>query len=258
MPRPTLLLFVAALASGAPPAVAAEPPAVSIAAASNLIYALDTINAAFRRAAPGIAVTTASGASGSVFAQITHGAPFDVFLSADLDYPRQIVAQHLGPAATLRTFASGRLVVWTMRTDLDLGDLAAVVRRPAVRKIAIAQPQTAPYGRAAEAVLVKVGAWPEAQAKIVIGENITQTAQFIATGNADVGFVALSLVRSPRLRQEGTWREVPAALHAGVPLDHGVVLTHRGAANPSARRYLDFLSSETARAILRDYGYGVP
>ncbi len=257
-PRRTLLLCAAALFAGGLRPAARADPGVSVAAAANLIYALDALNAEFRRATPGVEVTSASGASGSLFAQITHGAPFDVFLSADTDYPQRLVAAHYGDAASLRTFATGRLVVWTTRAELDLGDLAAVVRDPTVRKIALAQPQTAPYGRAAQAALEKLGAWRDAQPKIVIGENVTQTAQFIATGNADVGFVALSLVRSPRLRREGQWREVPSALYAAVPLELGAVLTIRGAANPSARRYLEFLSSAAARKILQEYGYDLP
>src|SRR5581483_11730760 len=175
------------------------------------------------------------------FAQLKNGAPFDVFLSADTEYPRQIVAAGLGDAATQRTFATGRLVFWTTRADLELARLADAVRVPRVKKIALAQPKTAPYGRAAQAALEQLGVWRDVEAKIVIGENIAQTAQFIETGNADAGFVALSLVASPRLAPRGRWIEVPPALYARVPLDHALVLTTRGAQNPAARRYVEFL-----------------
>jgi molybdate transport system substrate-binding protein len=231
---------------------------VSIAAASNLVFTLESLNAEFKRTAPGIEITATTGASGSLFAQIKNGAPFDVFLSADTDYPKQIVAEKLGDPATLRTFATGRLVLWTTRSDLDVSDLAAAVRNPAVKKLALAQPRSAPYGRAAQAALEKLGAWNVAQPKIIFGENITQTAQFVETGNADAGFVAMSLVLSPKLTNKGRWAEVPAAHYATVPLDHAAVLTHRGTANPAAKRYLDFLASEPAKKILRAYGYGVP
>jgi molybdate transport system substrate-binding protein len=231
---------------------------VSVAAAANLVYALEAINAEFKQAAPDIAVTSTSGASGNLFAQLKNGAPFDVFLSADTDYPKQVVAAQLGDAATLRTFATGQLVFWTMRSDLGVTDLAAAVRDARVKKLAIAQPRTAPYGRAAQAVLEELGVWSVAQPKLVIGENITQTAQFIETGNADAGFVALSLVKSPKLANRGHWTDVPAELYATVPLDHAVVLTKRGADNAAARRYLDFLSSEPAKKIFREYGYRVP
>lgn len=231
---------------------------MSVAAAANLVHAVEALNAAFRTAEPSISVTAAVGASGSLFAQIRHGAPFDVFLSADLDYPRQLVAAGAGDAASLRTFATGRLVVWTIRADLDLADLAGLVRDDRVRKIALAQPKVAPYGRAAQAALETLGVWREAQPKLVVGENISQTAQFVETGNADLGFVALAIVRSSRLPAQGRWREIPPAQHPGIVLDHGAVLTARGAEHPAARRYLAFLGSETARNILREFGYDVP
>lgn len=237
------------------PATAA--PAVSVAAAANLLHALEALNAAFQRAEPGIALTSTTGASGSLYAQIRNGAPFDVFLSADTDYPQQLVAAGAGDAASLRIFATGRLVLWTTRTDLDLADSAALIHHASVKKIALAQPKTAPYGRAAQAVLERLGVWREAQPKLVLGENISQTAQFVETGNADVGFVALAIVRSPRLAAKGHWREIPLDQHPDVSLDHAGVLTRRGATNPAARRYLDFLATAPARKILEEFGYTV-
>ena len=234
-----------------------NPAAVSVAAAANLVHVLDALRVEFKRVAPDIAVTTATGASGSLYAQIKNGAPFDVFLSADTDFPRQAVAGGLAEGATLRTFATGRLVLWTTRADLELEDIAAVVRNPRVGKIAIAQPKTAPYGRAAQAALEQLGAWQDAQPKLVVGESITQTAQFVETGNAEAGFVALSLVISPALAKKGHWMEVPPARYASVSLEHTAVLTRRGAVNPAARQYLDFLTRPAAQKILRDHGYAV-
>lgn len=231
---------------------------VSIAAAANFVYALDALNREFKRVAPNVAVTSTTGSSGSLFAQIKNGAPFDLFLSADTEYPQQIVSANLGERSTLRVFATGRLVVWTTRADLDLSDLAAAVRAPSVRKIAIAQPRTAPYGRAARAALQHAGAWREAEPMLVLGENITQTAQFIETGNAGLGFVAMSLVLSPRLSHRGRWKEIPAAWYPSVSLDHAAVLTKRGAANPAAKQYLQFLQGHAAKKILQDFGYRVP
>jgi molybdate transport system substrate-binding protein len=241
-----------------PPAAARAAETVSVAAAANLVYALDALNAAFRQAAPAVTVTTATGASGSLVAQLRNGAPFDVFLSADLDYPRALINDGEADASSLTTFATGRLVLWTTRPGLSLDDLAAAVRNPAVKKLAVANPATAPYGRAARQTLEKLGLWADAQPKLVVGENISQTAQFIETGNADAGFVALSLVLSPKLADRGRWAEIPPALYASVPLDHAGVLTKRGARNPAARRYLEFLASAPAKKILRDFGYGVP
>ena len=131
-------------------------------------------------------------------------------------------------------------------------------RAPAVGKIAIAQPRTAPYGRAAEAALARAGVARAAASKLVHGENISQTAQFVETGAADLGLVALSLVLATPPGQRGQWRELPAEAHAPVVLEHAAVLTIRGAANPAARRYLDYLASESAQRILREHGYIVP
>jgi len=236
----------------------AESPKVSIAAAANLVYALDALNAEFKRSSPEVILTATTGASGSLFAQLSHGAPFDVFMSADTDYPKQIVAAGLGDASTLRSFAIGRLVLWTTRTDVDVSDLVGAVRAAAVRKIAIAQPKTAPYGRAAQAVLEKLESWQQVRPKLVFGESISQTAQFIETGNADLGFVAMSLVVSPRLAKRGRWQEVPARLYGDVSLEQALVLTRRGAANPAARQYAEFLGGAAAKQILRKFGYGVP
>ena len=252
---PRALLLVG-LSFVAPLARTAEQ--VSVAAAANLVYALESLNAEFKRLHPDTTLTSASGASGSLFAQIKNGAPFDVFLSADTDYPRELVAQNLGDPASFRIFATGRLVLWTTRPSLDPSDPAAVARNTDVKRIALAQPRTAPYGRAAQAALEKLGVWTAVQPRLVIGENITQTAQFVETGNADAGFVALSIVLSPRLAGKGRWSEVAPDLYAGVPLDHAGVLTLRGAKNPAAQRYLDFLASDPAKKILRDFGYGTP
>jgi molybdate transport system substrate-binding protein len=248
---PLLLTAAAALRS-------AEAGSVSVAAASNLAYVVDALQAAFAREAAEVKVTCALGPTGGLHAQITHGAPFDVFLSADVETPRSLVARGGADPTSLRVFANGRLVVWTLRTDLELADLAALARHPRVGRIAIAQPATAPYGRAAQSALETAGAWEQARPKVVFGDSLTQTVQFVESGSADLGLVALSAVRSPRLAGRGTWREIRAAEHPGVSLDHAAVLTNRGAGNPAARRFLDFLSGETARRILRDAGYGVP
>ena len=254
-----LLGGLLALTLGFAPAVRGAPRnTVSVAAAANLVFALDAINAEFARTAPDIVVTVTTGASGNLFAQMQHGAPFDVFLSADTEFPAQLVSAGAADAATLRTFATGRLVLWTTRTGLDVSDLAAALRAPNAKKIALAQPKSAPYGRAARAAMETLGAWPEVQPKLVFGENISQTAQFVETGNADLGFVALSLVLAPKLKGKGVWQEVSPALYASVPLDHAGVLTNRGAKNGAAKRYLDFLGTDAAKKILREFGYAVP
>lgn len=253
--RCVLLSLVCAIGN---PQSAIANSQVSVAAATNLVYALDALQAEFRRHAPDVTLQVTTSASGSLFAQLRHGAPFDVFLSADTDYPQRAVADGLAPAASLRTFARGRLVLWTTHAHLDLADPIAALRSPSVKKIALAQPKTAPYGRAAQAVLAHLDLTAAVAPKLVYGESITQAAQFVETGSADLGFVALSLIKSPRLAHRGRWHELPAALHAAVPLDHAAVLTLRGAKNPAAPRFLDFLFTAAAQKILRDFGYDVP
>lgn len=238
-------------------------PTVSLAAASDLISCLDDLNAAFlqienpkSKTENPTTLTVATGSSGNFFAQIKNGAPYDLFLSADLSYPRALIDARLADPASLTPYAIGRLVLWTTRTDLALTDLATTLRDPRVKKLAIANPAHAPYGRAAQQTLDQLGLSADAAPKLVLGENIAQTAQFVQTGHADAGLVAFSLVLSPHLREPGRWLEIPVSLHA--PLEQAAVLTTRGAANPAAVRYLAFLSSPSARTIFHRFGFQLP
>jgi molybdate transport system substrate-binding protein len=248
------IALAAAMLSGPAKADPGRPGALSIAAAANLVYALDALDSEYNRAAPDVRVTTATGASGNLVEQIKNGAPFDVFLSADLDFPRALIAAGQADGKSLTTFAVGRLVIWTGRRDLDVSDVAAAVKNPLVQRLAIANVTSAPYGRAAKEAMERLGVWAFAQPKLVIGENISQTAQFVQTGNADAGFVALSLVLSPKLKDKGRWTEVPKDLYGA--LDQGAVVTAHGAKNPDAKGYVDFLKGPAARRILEAYGYG--
>lgn len=229
---------------------------LAIAAAANLTYALGALDEAYIKANPGDPVTIITGASGNLFAQIKNGAPIDVFLSADVDYPKKLAAAGAADAGTLAIFSTGRLVLWTAAADFKLTDVTAALADSRVKHIAIANPATAPYGRAARETLAALGLAKAAEAKLVTGENISQTFQFVQTGNAEIGFVALSLVLSPSLKEKGNWLAIPATLHES--LDQGAIITKHGAANPAARRYLEFLKSPAARDVLRRFGYGVP
>jgi molybdate transport system substrate-binding protein len=229
---------------------------VSVAAAANLVYVLEPLNAAFVKECPGVVVTSEIGASGSLVAQIKNGAPYDVFLSADMEYPHMLIQAGGADAASLAAFARGKLVLWTTKPRLSLPSVESVVRDAAVVKLAVANPAAAPYGRAAMQALARLGLSDVANAKLVYGENITQTAQFVSSGNAEAGFVALSLVLSPKLKEKGVWIEVPEALYD--PIEQGGVLTTRGAGNPAARRYLDFLRSTAAQKVLATFGYAQP
>jgi molybdate transport system substrate-binding protein len=229
---------------------------VSVAAAANLVYAVDALNAAFRTAEPDTDVTVASGASGNLVAQITHGAPYDVFLSADLDYPQALIAAGHADGASLTVFASGRLVLWAVDPAVPLESIAAIASHPRVRSVAVANIDSAPYGRAAKQALEKLGLWRALSPRLVYGESVSQTAQFVESGSADVGFVALSLVLSPRLQSRGRWLAVPEELYT--PLTQGAVLTRRGKANPAAARYVAFLRSDAAREVFVRFGYTLP
>lgn len=229
---------------------------VAVAAAANLTYVLGPLDHEFERQNPGITVTGEIGSSGSLVAQIKNGAPYDVFLSADMDFPRKLIAEGGAEATSLVPFAYGKLILWTTRPGLDLSSIANVVRNVGVRRIAVANPKLAPYGRAAEEVLSKLGLTAAAAPKLVYGENITQTAQFVSSGNADAGFVAFSLVTAPNLKEKGRWIEVPAALYK--PIAQGAVLTTRGASSEAARTYLRFLATPEARTVFSRFGYGLP
>lgn len=254
------LFICLALACGAHPAsgVSAVKSEVAIAAAANLTHVVEALNAEFKRRHPNASVNTTVGASGSLFAQIKHGAPFDLYLSADTEYPRQLAQERLGIAESQVVFATGKLVLWTTRNDLPMTDLTTALTHPRVRKLALAQPRTAPYGRAAMAVVAQLELTTALTPKIVLGENITQTAQFVDTGSADLGFVALSVLRAPQARRKGRWIPVPSELHGAVSLQHAAVLTRRGAKNPGAHAYLAFLRTPAAARILAEHGYAVP
>lgn len=252
-----LRVLVAAVLFAAPAGfVARGAGSLSIAAAANLTYALAGLDTEYERVSPGVRLTTAFGASGSLVAQISNGAPYDIFLSADMEFPRRLVAAGHAKAASLTPFAIGRLVLWTLRPGIEPADIAGTMRSPSIHSVAIANTESAPYGRAAKQALGKLGLWAQVQAKLVTAENISQATQFVGSGNADVGFVALSAVLSPALKGSGRWAEVPADLYE--PLLQAAVVTSHGEANPESARYLDFLRSAAAGRVLERLGYGLP
>jgi len=246
------VLAVAALVPGR--VEAAET--LSIAAAADLVYCLEPLNKAFREAHPGIDVKVATGSSGNFFAQIKNGGPFDVFLSADVSYPQELIKAGLAEEKSLTPYALGRIVVWTVKKDVDVSKGLAALAAPEVKKVAIANPDHAPYGRAAKEALEHAKLWDAMKDKLVLGENIAQTAQFIQTGNADAGIVALSLVLSPNLADAGHWAEVPVESYP--PLEQAAVVTKNGSANPAAAIYLEFLRSPEARKIFDQFGFRLP
>jgi molybdate transport system substrate-binding protein len=252
-PAALLTLFFAA-----GPVRAAQTETVTIAAAADLTYCIEDLNRAYQQSHPGTELKVSAGSSGNFSAQIRNGAPFDVFLSADIQYPRDLANGGFVDQSTLTVYAIGRIVLWTTKPEtvnLDRG-IDVLRDRSAVKKIAIANPEHAPYGRAAKAVLDNSGLWSEVQDRIVQGENIAQTAQFVQTGNVDAGFVALSLLLSPTLKNVGRYIEMDPKLYP--KLEQAMVLTSAGSKREAARDYFQFLQSQAARKIFDQYGFTLP
>lgn len=229
---------------------------ISIAAASDLVHCLEELNAAFKQAHPQGDLKASIGSSGNFFAQIQNGAPFDVFLSADVQYPQALIKAGLADSSSMAIYAIGRIVLWTVKPDLEVSRGLQILRDTKVQKFAIANPEHAPYGRAAKAALEHYKLWQPLQAKIVLGDNIAQTAQFVQTGNVDAGIVALSFVVSPKLANTGKFYEIPEDAYAR--LEQAAVLTKHGTNNPLAETYLAFIRSAEARTIFNRYGFRLP
>lgn len=231
-------------------------PTLTVAAASDLQAALPVIASQFEKDT-GHKVTLTFGSSGNFFTQIQNGAPFDVFLSADIDYPRRLERAGIAERGTLYEYATGRLVLWT-RSDsgVDVRRGLTMLVEAGVRKIAIANPAHAPYGRAAVAALRHVGVYDRVQPKFVLGENISQAAQFAQSGNAEVGVLALSLALAPALQRAGSYVEIPANFHA--PIEQAAVVLSTSSQKGLARRFLAALKAPEAVRILQSYGFAPP
>lgn len=228
--------------------------AITIAAASDLKFAMDEIADAFRKARPHAKVDVIYGSSGKFHTQIQQGAPFDLYFSADIAFPRGLEEKGLSAGPT-RPYAFGRIVLWSPvmdATTMTLNDLTD----PKIRKIAIANPRHAPYGMRAEEALRSVGVWDALQGKLVMGENIAQTAQFVQTGNAEVGIIALALALNPTLAQAGGYHLIDDTLHE--PLEQGFIVTLRAKENRLAHAFADFMTSPETRAIMARYGFVLP
>ncbi len=233
-------------------------PPLRVAAAADLRYALDELVAAWTTAHPETPVEPTYGSSGSFFAQIGQGAPFDLFFSADVDYPRRLVEAGLADGSTLRLYAVGQLVVWVPRgSALDVEAVGPrVLADPSVRRVAIANPEHAPYGRAAMAALEHLGLLEVVGPKLVFGENVAQAAQFVDSGNADAGIIALSLARAPTLAGRGRFVLIP--LDAYPRLEQGAVVLAETDRAAAARAVLDFVLGPEGRAVLDRYGFLLP
>jgi molybdate transport system substrate-binding protein len=230
--------------------------AIAVAAASDLQMVLPDLIGPFEREFHAT-VTVTYGSSGNFVAQIQSGAPFDVFLSADVEYPRQLVASGHADSDTLFEYATGRLVLWTRKdSGVDVRHGLAILRDARVRRIAIANPAHAPYGRAAVAAIRNAGVYDAAQRKFVLGENISQAAQFVESGNADVGFVALSLALGPALRSSGVYFEVPPDAHP--PIRQAAIVVSASRSKETAQAFLAYLRRRDVGERLQRFGFAAP
>lgn len=232
----------------------AEAGELTIAAAADLKYAMAEVVDKFRASRPGDKIEVIYGSSGKFFTQIANGAPFDMYFSADINYPRKLEQQGLTAGPT-QPYAVGRIVLWSLKPELAktaLKDLPHAL----INKFAVANPKHAPYGLRAQEALQHQGVWDAMQPKLVLGENIAHTAQFIESGAADAGIIALALVLSPNMQGKGAWTLIPAMWHE--PLEQGFAITRRAAGNPLAKDFANYMSSEPARVVMRRYGFVLP
>ncbi|HEY9857331.1 MAG TPA: molybdate ABC transporter substrate-binding protein [Stenomitos sp.] len=223
---------------------------LTVAAASSAQEPLTELIQRFERET-GQAVRPVFGASGKFVAQITQGAPFDLFFSADDVYPRRLAEASL--AGTPRRYARGRLVLWSpIGSPLDVRKGLDVLRAPGLKRLAIANPKLAPYGRAAVEAMRAAQVAEAVQPKLVLGENVAQTLQFVTSGGADLGLIPLSMALSSKLQGRGTYWLLPATLHA--PLDAEAVLLNATKNRPLAERFLDYCTSSRSASVWRRYG----
>lgn len=227
---------------------------ITVAAAADLKFAMDEIVTAFKKKQPGNEVQVIYGSSGKFHTQIQQGAPYDLFFSADIAYPREL-AKKGRTASAVSPYAFGRIVLWSSSMDATRMTLASLTD-PKISRIAIANPKHAPYGKRAEEALEAAGILNKIQKKLVFGENIAHTAQFVQTGNAQVGIIALSLAVNPELSKNGGYYLIPEKLHK--PLEQGFIITKQGANKPLAKQFADYMSSKQARSIMTRYGFMLP
>ncbi len=239
------------------PRIQAADREINVAAAADLSSALQELAANYEKRT-GVATKLSFGASGALTQQIQNGAPFDLFFSADMEYPKQLIAGGQAEGTTLYRYAVGRLVLWVPKdSPLDVEHKGMkVLLDPSVKKISIANPQHAPYGRAAAAALKHYGLFEKVADRLVLGENVSQAAQFVESGNAQVGFVALAHAIAPAMQGKGKYWMVPAEAYP--PLDQGVVLISHSAHKQDATAFLEYVKTAEVASVLGRYGFSMP
>jgi molybdate transport system substrate-binding protein len=250
--RKLTLLSVLALAVISPGCAAQE---ITVAAAADLQFAMQDVAARFQKET-GKTVKLIYGSSGNFFQQIQNGAPLDMFFSANLDYPKKLEAAGLTEPGSYYPYAKGKIVIWVPNeSKLDLRTGLQALLDPSVKKIAVANPQHAPYGQAAVAAMQKDNVYEKVKDKLVLGENISQTASFLVSGSADVGIVALSLALSPNMKDKGRYAEIAAAYYP--PIEQACVILSSSKNRQAAREFLSFVKTAAVADVLRHYGFEV-
>jgi len=241
------------LITGVNVAVAEE---ITIAAASDLNFVFRELVDEYEKST-GDRVRLSLGSSGNFYAQIQNGAPFDLYFSADIAYPRKLEEAGLTVPGSLYPYAIGRIVLWASKeSHLDLSKGLEILREPTIRKIAIANPKHAPYGRAAVAAMEYFKVYDLVKDKLVLGENISQAAQFVESGAADVGIIALSLALAPPMQAAGHYWEIPADAYP--PIEQGAVILMGGKHQEIAKTFLSFVQGAEGQAMMKRYGFVAP
>lgn len=235
---------------------AAQAEEVLVAAASDLNFAMKELSAEYEQQS-GHHVKLSLGSSGNFYAQLQQGAPFDLYFSADIGYPKKLEEAGLTVPGTLYRYAVGRIVLWAPKaSSLDVSKGLMVLREATIRKISIANPKHAPYGRAAVAAMEHAQVYAEVKQRLVLGENVSQAAQFIESGACDVGIIALSLAMAPAMKTAGIYWEIPADYHP--PLEQGAIIMKQSKNQEVARQFLEFMKSPRGQEIMTRYGFTLP
>ncbi len=229
---------------------------ITVAAAADLTFVFPEIAAKFQKET-GDTAKASFGSSGNFFSQIQNGAPFDLFFSADIGYPKKLQDAGLVEPDTFYEYAVGKLVLWVPRaSSLDLQKGLEVLTDPKIHKIAIANPKHAPYGRATVAAMKHETIYDKVSGKLVMGENISQAAQFVQSGNADVGLLALSLALAPNLKDKGRYELIPTSDYP--PIEQAVVVVKSSQKKEAAKKFLAFIKTPAIVSLMRDYGFTIP
>jgi molybdate transport system substrate-binding protein len=233
---------------------AAHAEKITVAAAADLKFAMDEIVTLFKNSNPADEVEIIYGSSGKAHTQIQQGAPYDLFFSADIAFPRELAKTGFA-ASEVVPYAIGRIVLWSASQDATKMTLASLADLK-ITHVAIANPKHAPYGKRAEEALKASGLWEKVETKLIYGENITQAAQFVQSSNAEVGILALSIAMSPQLSSQGGYWLIPDTLHE--PLEQGYIILKRAESNMLAKRFASYMASKDARTVMIRYGFVLP